>query len=240
MGSRVVTFLVAAGLIARGADQTKTVLDGVYSADQAERGQSAYTAHCASCHLDDLTAYRGALHGIAFSENFQGDSLERLFLVTKNTMPRNTPGSLPEETYLDIIAYVLQENLYPSGSLDLKRDSLKSIQIVGKAGSETVPNFTLVAVVGCLMPGPGDSWMLTGATEPAKTRNPDAARDEELTAYMQKSPETRTYQLLEAGDFRAASHKGNKMAAKGFLVKHSDGDQIHLTLLQVLAETCTP
>src|SRR5579872_6962643 len=132
MGCKLVTFLVSAVLIARAADQTKTVLDGVYSTDQAARGESAYTAHCASCHLDDLTAYRGALHGIAFSENFQGDSLESLFLVTKSTMPRNEPGSLPEDTYLDIIAYVLQENSYPSGSADLKRDSLKSIKIVGK------------------------------------------------------------------------------------------------------------
>ena len=41
--------------------------------------------------------------------------------------------------------------------------------------------------------------------------------------------------MLETGYFRPASHKGNRMAAKGFLVKHSEGDQIHLTLLQVLA-----
>ena len=44
-----------------------------------------------------------------------------------------------------------------------------------------------MAVVGCLMQGSGDSWMLTDATEPAKTRNPDAAREEELTAYTQKA-----------------------------------------------------
>jgi len=239
MRGKLVTFLIAVGFVAWAADNGKTVLDGVYSADQAARGQAAYTASCSACHLDDLTAYRGALHGIAFVENFRADSLDSLFRVTKNTMPRDAPASLRDDTYVDIIAYILQVNSYPSGKEDLKMDALKSVRIVGKSGPETPPNFALVAVIGCLEPEPGDNWALTHATEPAKTRNPDASRSAELTVYTAVPLGTRTFRLLEATYYRPASHKGSKMAAKGFLVKHPDGDQINITSLQVLAESCT-
>ena len=33
---------------------TKTVWDGVYTADQAERGRGFYAEHCARCHGGDL------------------------------------------------------------------------------------------------------------------------------------------------------------------------------------------
>jgi quinoprotein glucose dehydrogenase len=239
MRGKFATFLVAVGFVARAADNGKTILDGVYSSDQAARGQAAYTASCSACHLDDLTAYRGALHGIAFVENFQGDSVDSLFRVTKNTMPRDAPASLRDESYLDIIAYILQVNFYPSGGEELEMDALKSIWIVGKSGPEAPPNFALVAVIGCLEQGTGDNWTLTRATEPVKTRNPDVSRSAELTAYTAVPLGTRMFRLLEITYFRPASHKGEKMAAKGFLVKHPDGDQINVTSLQVLAESCT-
>jgi mono/diheme cytochrome c family protein len=238
MAAKLVTFLITCGFVARAADNGKTVLDGVYSSDQAARGQAAYTASCSACHLDDLTAYRGALHGIAFVENFRGDSLDSLFRVTKDTMPRDAPASLRDDSYLDIITYILQVNSYPSGREDLKMDALKSIRIVGKSGPETPPNFALVAVIGCLEQGRGDNWTLTRATEPAKTRNPDASRAADLTAYAALPLGTRTFRLMDATYFRPASLKGYKMAAKGFLVKHPDDDQINITSLQVLAASC--
>src|SRR5271154_654270 len=120
MRGKLVALVFAAGLVAQTPDDGKTVLDGVYSADQAMRGQAAYTASCSSCHLEDLTGYRGALHGIAFAENFQGDSLDSLFRITKKSMPRDSPASLTDAMYLDIVAYVLRMNSYPSGGEELK------------------------------------------------------------------------------------------------------------------------
>jgi mono/diheme cytochrome c family protein len=239
MGVTLIAFLFAAGLFAQIPDHGRTVLDGVYSADQATRGQAAYTASCSSCHLEDLTGYRGALHGIAFAENFQGDSLESLFRVTKSTMPRDSPASLADGAYLDIVAYILQMNAYPSGKADLKFDELSSIRLVGKAGPETVPNFALIEAVGCLVAGPGDTWTLTRAAEPVKTRNPDALSAAELKGFESKPLGTRTFQLLDAEYFRPSSHKGHKMAAKGFLLRRPDGDQINITSLQMLAAGCT-
>ncbi|HLX46619.1 MAG TPA: cytochrome c [Bryobacteraceae bacterium] len=220
------------------ADDGKTVLDGVYSTEQATRGQAAYTASCSSCHLDDLTAYRGALHGKAFVETFQGDTLESLFRLTKTTMPRDAPASLGDETYLDIVAYVLQVNGFPAGGQNLKSDSLKNIKIVGKTGSEPVPNFALVSVIGCLIEAPGDHWTLTQATEPSKSSNPDAVSPVELKAFQAAPPGKQKFTLLDAGYFKPASHKNHKMAVKGFLIRHAEGDEINVTSLHMLASSC--
>ena len=226
--------------MAQAVDKGRTVWDGVYSRDQAERGRVAYTASCSGCHLDDLTAYRGALHGAAFIENFQSDSLDNLFRVTKRTMPRDAPASLHDETYLDIIAYVLQVNSYPFGSTDLKLEALKNIQIVPKSGAEAVPNFALVEVVGCLASQPNDHWGLINASEAARKRNPDAVAAADLTLYAARPLGKRTYQLLDTSYFHPVAHVGQKMVAKGFLVKRAAGDQINITSLQMVAEKCSP
>jgi mono/diheme cytochrome c family protein len=228
--------LLIATDLGRAAD--KTVLDAVYSSDQATRGQAAYTASCSSCHLDDLTAYRGALRGKAFVEIFQGDTLDSLFRLTKTTMPRDAPASLRDETYLDIIAYVLQVNGFPSGREDLKLDSLNNIQIVGKTGMKPVPNFALAAVIGCLSEGPGDNWTLTRATEPTKTNNPDSVSAAELKAFQATPLGKQKFHLLDTGYFQPASHKNHKIAVKGFLIRHAEGDEINVTSLQMLASNC--
>ncbi len=235
------SLLLLASLVAEcaPAQKDRTVLDGVYSAAQAARGQSAYTSRCASCHFDDLSAYRGTLHGIAFFENFEGDPLGSLFQVTKQTMPRDDPGSLDDQTYLDIIAYILQVNSYPSGSAELTLDNFRNIKIVARTGSETVANFALVSVVGCLEPGPADAWTLTHATEPAKTRDPDAPSQRESTVYLGMKLGQQKFLLPDASTyFKPVLHKGSKVVAKGFLIREPEGNKINLTSLQALTANC--
>src|SRR5947209_3363166 len=60
----------------RTAAQDPTVWQGVYSAEQADRGRTAYERHCASCHGNDL-AERGteALLGEAFMRNWSESSV---------------------------------------------------------------------------------------------------------------------------------------------------------------------
>jgi S-disulfanyl-L-cysteine oxidoreductase SoxD len=224
---------------AQAAQKDRTVLDGVYSAKQAAQGQAAYTVDCASCHFDDLSAYRGVLHGVAFLENFEGDPLGSLFQVIKRTMPRDDPGSLDDKTYLDIIAYILQVNLYPSGSRELTLDNFQNIKIVSRTGSETVANFALVTVVGCLEPGSDHAWTLTHATAPAKTRDPDAPSPRELLAYKAVALGQQKFLLPEAATyFQPDLQKGSKVVARGFLIRQPDGNKINLTSLQPLTANC--
>ena len=153
-GTRSTTFLVllvpfAALCLFAGPAFGQTVWDGVYTADQATRGQAAYAQYCVACHKADLLGIEGAMKGEPFMERRREDNLETLFLDMKATMPRGKPGSLPDQTYSDIISYLLQNNDMPAGAVELKRDSLDKVQLVGTDGPQPVPNFAPVLTVGC-------------------------------------------------------------------------------------------
>jgi hypothetical protein len=45
-------------------------------------------------------------------------------------MPRDKPGSLSARAYVDIAAYILQANKFPSGDRELDRDPKKLEQVV--------------------------------------------------------------------------------------------------------------
>src|SRR5205085_6325647 len=85
-----------------------TVLNGVYSDAQALRGEADYTSHCAGCHADDLSGYQSILKGNRFMNEYREAPLYRLFEKMKTTMPRNAAGTLSDQTYIDILSYILK------------------------------------------------------------------------------------------------------------------------------------
>jgi PQQ-dependent dehydrogenase (s-GDH family) len=89
-----------------------------YTAAQAAVGKTAFDADCAVCHGNTLTngTFAPPLAGEAFSTLWAGRSVRALFDSAK-TMPPANPGSLPDETYANIIAYVLQVNGYAPGEV---------------------------------------------------------------------------------------------------------------------------
>ena len=129
--------LIAAALIlgvaAIAQEAAHSVWDGVYTEEQAKRGQALYNQHCASCHADTLTGGEMAppLAGGEFMSNWNGLSLGELFDRIRTTMPQNTPGKLSREVNADITAYMLQANKFPAGKKELARSSefLKEIRI---------------------------------------------------------------------------------------------------------------
>jgi S-disulfanyl-L-cysteine oxidoreductase SoxD len=119
------------------AKPTKTAMDGVYTGDQANRGKTQYSQTCASCHMDDLSGSGQALPlaGDAFMQVWEGQTVNDLFQLILTTMPQDKPGTLTPEATLDIAAYLLQYNQFPSGKEELKNDpdALKAILITKKA-----------------------------------------------------------------------------------------------------------
>jgi mono/diheme cytochrome c family protein len=117
------------------AGDTRTVWDALYSSDQAQRGRQQYVRSCAVCHKEDL-AGDGVTPGLAdeeFLERWDKETVEDLFKRIKTTMPADRPASLADADYLDVVAFLLQENGFPSGPSELERrgnDSLKNILIV--------------------------------------------------------------------------------------------------------------
>ena len=127
--------LFASGLMLVGlrAQATRSVWDGVYTPDQAKRGDTAYAKDCASCHGSALTGGESAppLAGGDFLSNWNGLTVGDLFDRFRTTMPADRPGGLNRERYSDILAYVLSMNQFPPGKSELEHQSeiLKQIRI---------------------------------------------------------------------------------------------------------------
>ena len=118
------------------ASAGRTVWDGVYTEEQAGRGQTQYMQACASCHARDLRGDSTAPSLIEESFSFQWDTttVGELFTRIRTLMPSDRPNSLPAQTYRDIVAFILQSNKYPPGEkeLDADPDVLRQILITMK------------------------------------------------------------------------------------------------------------
>lgn len=111
-----------------------SVVDGVYTRQQSQLGVAAYTENCAACHGDALQGVGTApsLTGGNFQFVWSGTVLQELFSSIKRTMPTNAPGSLSDETYINIVAYLLEHNGYPVGESNLSTAELANILIEGR------------------------------------------------------------------------------------------------------------
>jgi quinoprotein glucose dehydrogenase len=112
---------------------SRSVWDGVYTQEQAERGRSLYGQHCESCHGDTLTGGEVAppLAGGNFLANWDGLTVGDLFERIRRSMPQDDPGRLSRQQNADVLAYLLSFNKFPAGKTELPRDTelLKQIRI---------------------------------------------------------------------------------------------------------------
>ena len=114
-------------------EATRSVWDGVYTQEQADRGRPLYNQHCASCHADTLMGGEMSppLVGGEFMSNWNGLTLGDLFERIRTTMPQNKPGKLSREVNAYITAYILSVNNFPAGKAELPHSAefLKDIRI---------------------------------------------------------------------------------------------------------------
>ena len=110
---------------------------GVYTKEQALRGERIYGESCARCHAPNLMGGEGgspALAGEEFLSRWTGKSAGDLFEVTRKTMPTDDPAGLSRQQYTDLIAYLFRANAFPPGEKELPRDlpALNQIRIEAK------------------------------------------------------------------------------------------------------------
>jgi S-disulfanyl-L-cysteine oxidoreductase SoxD len=114
------------------AATSRSVWDGVYTEEQAKRGEELYRKECASCHGDTLVGGGGAapLTGGAFLSNWNGLTVGDLFERIRKTMPQRSPGTLTKQQDADILAYLLSFNKFPAGKTELQKqvEFLKEIR----------------------------------------------------------------------------------------------------------------
>ena len=98
-----------------------------FTAEQAARGKIAYDANCVSCHGPDLVSanYGPPLAGEYFAGKWIGQTAAALYTHTHDRMPPSRPGELGDETYADLVAYILQVNSFAAGDTELPTDLAK-------------------------------------------------------------------------------------------------------------------
>lgn len=108
---------------AQEAATRRSVWDGVYSDEQARRGETQYARNCESCHGQDLSGNQideiPALVWDAFLTQWNERTLKDLYELVNRSMPKDNPKSLNARAYIDVIAYLLQANKFPSGTREL-------------------------------------------------------------------------------------------------------------------------
>jgi cbb3-type cytochrome c oxidase subunit III len=226
------------------ASAAGTVLDGVYTAAQAARGQTAYAANCASCHRADLTGFSGPpLKGGLFMDRWREFKLSVLYDLIKTTMPMDNPHGLASEAYLDILAFMLRTNEIPAGSKELTEPVVAATLLVGKNGPQPLPGSTPVEIVGCFTLDQGNGWFLTHAAEPLRTLNQWEAAPEELKAAKDTPLGGQVFRLQNLTDlpgFKSDDVLGQKMDARGILVRQPGNERINVTFLKAVGAECEP
>ena len=91
-----------------------------------EAGKVAYDGYCAVCHGSTLTngTFGTPLAGEYFRRQWGGRTVAELFDKSRSTMPP-AAGSLPDATYADILAYVLEVNGGARAGTDLPADAAR-------------------------------------------------------------------------------------------------------------------
>lgn len=110
--------------------QTRTTKAGVYTTDQAVKGREVFNSNCLGCHTT-------ATHqGPAFQNKWFGRPLYDLYDYVSQAMPKAAPGSLTEDEYVWVTAYILKLNGMPAGRTELSPEPawLKAVRVDSTLG----------------------------------------------------------------------------------------------------------
>jgi mono/diheme cytochrome c family protein len=132
----VVVVAACVTVVALSAQSTpRTVLDGVYTAAQQQRGEAIYARECSTCHGERLKGGEGSppLTGAEFDANWNDRTIADLFDKIRQTMPAppEQPGKLTPQQNADVIAHILSVDGFPAGPTELPSDvdQLKRIRL---------------------------------------------------------------------------------------------------------------
>jgi len=228
----LVTFLsVLAGVVAHA--QGRTVWDGVYTDAQAERARATFDGACSHCHT--LTpggnTEGGSLSGDKFWTAFTQKSVGDLLAYMSKNMPNGDGGSLPAQTYDDLVALVLKANGFPAGGAEVTTESVAGVQIIPKDGPGELPANVLARVIGCLKKD-GSDWVLTSATAPERTDRSGVGATDAARALGTRSI-TLKFVLSKLDAF-----VGQRMSVSGMLIGAGGAEGINVTTVNRVAESC--
>lgn len=120
--------------VSTAAPEERSILDGVYTARQARRGERWFVQVCEQCHR--MRDFRSA----QFHERWAGQSVGDLLQFMQYTMPPENPGALSTDRYADVLAFFLAANDYPAGEEEIPADaaSVMDMRMVAPPAEEAV------------------------------------------------------------------------------------------------------
>jgi mono/diheme cytochrome c family protein len=130
---------------------------GVYTDNQARRGQTLYAEKCSSCHAANLAGGLGPpLVGNDFNSDWDKQSLLELVTKIEKTMPQNDPGTLTRQQAVDVVAYILKAGNFPTGQKELSSDEAALKQITWPSTTAPQTNRTPAATAQRSYPPSGN------------------------------------------------------------------------------------
>jgi nitrate/TMAO reductase-like tetraheme cytochrome c subunit len=100
--------------------QPSSKVDGWYSVEQATAGERLFEVSCSGCHGTRLQGGAGpALSGVTWKQKFGGAKLLTVWGEIKGPMADYAGKTFTTQQSLDILAYLLQQNGLPAGTLPL-------------------------------------------------------------------------------------------------------------------------
>lgn len=89
---------------------------GLFTEEQADRGEQTFENTCSFCHATSQFS------GTTFMRSWGGAPVDQLYQLISSTMPYDAPGSLSQQQYVDVVAYILELNDLPAGEMELPSD----------------------------------------------------------------------------------------------------------------------
>jgi alcohol dehydrogenase (cytochrome c) len=168
----VAAMAVSGGAFAQGA--------ATYTAAQAAAGQGKYAASCAGCHRDNLAGGGDApaLAGRGFLSSWAKRSAGDLYRVISTTMPFGNAGGLGEQDYIEITAYLLQQNGAKAGDVAFGKTADVPI---GNIANGEAPPAEPKPVATAAESGPVPASNLHGLTVTGTVKNYVPVTDDMLT-----------------------------------------------------------
>jgi cytochrome c len=107
-----------------------SVWSGVYTMAQNKRGEELHADVCSMCHGPRLNGAgqsemppSPAIAGATFIRKWSGGNVAALFVIVRQTMPPDSPGTLTDQQSVDAIAHMFAVSGIPAGNRELPPDA---------------------------------------------------------------------------------------------------------------------
>jgi S-disulfanyl-L-cysteine oxidoreductase SoxD len=101
---------------AQAQENGKTIWDGVYTEEQADRGEVTVRDNCLICHAQSEWTHP------MFLSMRSGRPVYDMYEQLRMTMPYDAPGRLTAGEYADVVSFLLKLNSAPAGEEELPAD----------------------------------------------------------------------------------------------------------------------